>query len=64
MRALMGQLYPPSKFVRDEVTARLYVGEIDEVALYDRPMGEEEIQSHLKLARPAAEPATEANRDF
>jgi hypothetical protein len=60
MRALMGQLYPPSKFVRDEVTARLYVGEIDEVALYDRPMGEEEIQSHLKLARPAAE----ANRDF
>jgi hypothetical protein len=64
MRALMGQLYPPSKFVRDEVTARLYVGEIDEVALYDRPMGEEEIQSHLKLVRPAVEQAAETDRDF
>ena len=52
IRVLMGQLYPPSKFVRDEVTARLFVGELDEIALYDRPLSEDEVQRHLQLARP------------
>jgi hypothetical protein len=64
MRILMGQLYPPSRFVRDEVTARLFVGEIDEVALYDRSLSEEELGKHLHLLRPQQESTTGSNRDL
>lgn len=60
LRVLMGQLFPPSPLLKDEVTSRLFVGELDEVALYDRPLTEDEIQRHLHLGRPDADAATEA----
>jgi concanavalin A-like lectin/glucanase superfamily protein len=51
MRVLIGQLYPPSRFIRDDITARLYSGELDEVSLYDRALSEAEIRKHLELAK-------------
>ncbi|HEX2475275.1 MAG TPA: LamG domain-containing protein [Lacipirellulaceae bacterium] len=53
VRVLMGQLYPRSHLVNDEVTSRLFVGELDEVALYDRVLAEDEIQRHVQLVRPS-----------
>jgi hypothetical protein len=47
----MGQLYPPSRLIRDDVTARLYSGELDEVAFYDRALSETEIHKHLELTK-------------
>jgi hypothetical protein len=55
LRVLMGQLYPLSPHLPDEVTSRLYVGEMDEVALYSRVLSEDELRSHIRLARPASE---------
>lgn len=57
VRVLMGQLYPRSQLVNDEVTSRLFVGELDEVALYDRVLDEEEIRQHVELVRPGQESA-------
>jgi Concanavalin A-like lectin/glucanases superfamily len=56
MRVLMGQLYPPSPYIRDDLTARLYSGELDEVAVYDRALNEAEIHKHLDLVKSGAEP--------
>ena len=36
LRVMMGQLFPRNPYMKDEVSARLFVGELDEVALYDR----------------------------
>jgi hypothetical protein len=58
LRVLMGQLFPRNPHLEDEVTSRLFVGEMDEVALYNRALSEGEIQSRLQLARPNAGPAT------
>ena len=55
LRVLMGQLFPRNQFLKDEVTSRLFVGELDEVALYDRALGEAEIQEHVQLARPGSD---------
>jgi hypothetical protein len=55
LRILMGQLYPQSPLLRDDVTSRLFVGELDEVALYDHAIDEVEIQKHIELARPSSE---------
>jgi len=55
MRVLMGQLYPPSRLIRDDVTARLYSGELDEVALYDRALSEAEIHRHRELIKSSAD---------
>ena len=52
----MGQLYPPSQFIRDDVTARLYSGELDEVALYPRALSEAEIRKHHELVGTDGEP--------
>jgi hypothetical protein len=49
---LMGQLYPQSPHLTDEVTSRLFVGELDEVALYNRVLREDEIKRHFELAQP------------
>jgi hypothetical protein len=54
LRVMMGQLYPPSRLIRDDVTARLYSGELDEVALYDRALSEAEIHKHLELIKAEA----------
>jgi hypothetical protein len=54
MRVLIGQLYPPSRLIRDDVTARLYSGELDEVALYHRALSEAEIHKHLELTKSDA----------
>lgn len=50
LRILMGQLFPNSPKVDDEVTSRLYGGELDEVALYDRPLTAEELRQRVKSA--------------
>ncbi|WP_428305685.1 LamG domain-containing protein [Lacipirellula sp.] len=52
LRVLMGQLFPQSPHIEDEVTSRLYVGQLDEVALYDRALSEEELRRHVQLAKP------------
>jgi hypothetical protein len=54
LRVLIGQLYPPSRLIRDDVTARLYSGELDEMALYDRALSEAEIQRHLEQSKASA----------
>jgi hypothetical protein len=57
LRVLMGQLLPINPEVKDEVTSRLFGGEMDEVALYDRALKETEIEEHFKLAEPSANSA-------
>jgi hypothetical protein len=52
VRVLMGQLLPVGANVDEQVTPRLFSGELDEVALYDRVLKEEEIRNHYELARP------------
>lgn len=52
LRVLMGQLFPVSPQIKDDVTSRLYSGELDEIALYDRALSEDEIRQHYKLVRP------------
>jgi hypothetical protein len=52
MHVLMGQLFPRNPYMKDEVSARLFVGELDEVALYNRALSEKELQTHVQLARP------------
>jgi hypothetical protein len=59
LRVMMGQLFPQSNHLRDEVTSRLFVGEIDEVALYDRQLSEAEVVSHYRLLRPDIEPGAQ-----
>jgi hypothetical protein len=52
VRVLMGQLLPVGSNVDEEVTPRLFSGELDEVALYDRMLQENEVRGHYELARP------------
>jgi hypothetical protein len=52
---LMGQLLPGGSEADAEVTPRLFSGELDEVALYDRALNEKEIQEHFGLGRPTRE---------
>ncbi len=56
LRVLMGQLFPRNPYLTDEVTSRLFVGELDEVALYDCALGDDEIKKHVQLARPESDP--------
>lgn len=51
LRVIIGQLYPSS--IGGHSVFRQFVGEIDEVAFYDRALTEEEIQSHVDLAQDA-----------
>jgi hypothetical protein len=62
-RVLMGQLLPVSPQIEDEVTPRLFSGELDEVAFYERAISEEEIRQHFQLARPDVKPAGAAKVD-
>jgi hypothetical protein len=55
LRVLMGQLLPVSPKVEDEVTSRLFSGELDEVAVYDRALREDEIKQHFELVHPHLE---------
>ncbi len=57
LRVLMGQLLPINPEVKDEVTSRLFGGEMDEVALYDRALNETEVREHFQLAEPSANSA-------
>lgn len=53
-RLLMGQLLPESSPpAAVEVTPRLYSGELDEVAFYNRVLSAEEIERHFKLVQPS-----------
>jgi len=55
LRVMMGQLFPKNAYTKDEVSARLFVGELDEVALYNRALTDAEIEKHVRLARPDSE---------
>ncbi len=55
LRVLMGQLLPVSPQIEDEVTPRLFSGELDEVAVYDRVLDEDEIKQHFELVHPEHE---------
>jgi hypothetical protein len=55
LRVLMGQLLPVSPKVEDEVTSRLFSGELDEVAVYDRVLSEAEIKQHFELVHSSLE---------
>ena len=59
LRVLMGQLLPVSPKVEDEVTSRLFSGELDEVAIYDRVLSTDEIQQHFELVHPKSESKVE-----
>lgn len=52
MHVLLGQLYPHDP--HRVVVMRPLVGELDEVAIYDHAISEEEIARHYQLARPDA----------
>lgn len=55
LRVLMGQQFPRNPHLKDDVTARLFVGEMDEVALYNHALSDKEIQRRVQLARPDLE---------
>jgi hypothetical protein len=57
----MGQLLPVSPQVTDEVTSRLFSGELDEVAIYDRALSDDEVEQHFKLVHPKPESKGEVN---
>jgi Concanavalin A-like lectin/glucanases superfamily len=63
LRVLMGQLLPVSPQVTDEVTSRLFSGELDEVAIYDRVLSDGEVEQHFKLVHPKLESKGETNRN-
>jgi hypothetical protein len=56
MRVLMGQLHPHDP--ERPAAVRPFVGEMDEVAIYDRALSESEIVKHYELARPDTESET------
>jgi hypothetical protein len=51
----MGQLYT-------ETVERFFIGHVDEVAIYDRPLSADEVAKHFQLLRPAKKRA-ERERD-
>lgn len=59
LHVLMGQLFPRSPYLQDEVTSRLFVGELDEVALYSHPLTADELRRHVQLVLPSSLPADE-----
>jgi hypothetical protein len=61
LRVLMGQLFPLSPHIQDEVTSRLFVGELDEVALYQRALTPEELKQRVDLALPERQGSTEGS---
>src|SRR5262249_43507592 len=52
LRILMGQLYPFTSGPNAGI--RPFVGELAEVAVYDKPLTADEISLHVKLAREPA----------
>jgi hypothetical protein len=58
LRVLMGQLLPESSHVDNEITSRLFTGEMDEVAFYDRALSESDIRRHYELIRPESDAST------
>ena len=63
LRVLMGQLFPLSPHIQDEVTSRLFVGELDEVALYQRALSPEELMQRVDLALPERQTSADGNDD-
>jgi hypothetical protein len=53
LRVLIGQLFPPGQKIKAE---RLFAGEIDEVAIYNRELQAKEIKQHIEMARPKRVP--------
>ena len=54
LRVLIGQLYMFT--TGPNASVRPFVGELAEVAIYDRPLSAEEISEHIKLAHDEARP--------
>lgn len=57
MKVLIGQLYPLDE--RRHVVARPMMGELDEVALYNRALPERELTEHYRLVRPESDSSSE-----
>ena len=55
LQLVMGQLYT-------ETVERFFIGHVDEVAIYDRPLKPQEIATHYQLLRPAKAPSDRADR--
>jgi hypothetical protein len=55
LQLVMGQLYT-------ETVERFFIGHVDEVAIYDRPLSADEVAKHFQLLRPAKKSA-ERGRD-
>jgi hypothetical protein len=66
LHVLMGQLFPQSPFIDDQVTSRLFVGEMDEVALYSHALSESEFQERVEMAvhEIPAEAATNSGNTY
>ena len=62
-RVLMGQLYPLDPQLLEVAPSRVFVGEMDEVAFYNRALGIEEIKEHCELINSDSEPSREATSD-
>jgi hypothetical protein len=62
MHVLIGQLHPHDS--SRVVVTRPLVGELDEVAIYDRALTEKEIIEHYQLARPIADIPPKSFNDF
>jgi hypothetical protein len=56
LRVLIGHLLPASSEDNIEVTPRMFSGELDEVAYYDRALAPDEIRQHFELVRPLSNP--------
>jgi hypothetical protein len=53
LRLLIGRLYPDSSR-----SVRPFIGQLDELAIYDRALSPEEIAKHFQLIRPKTAPKT------
>jgi hypothetical protein len=56
LRVLIGHLLPASSDDETEVTPRMFSGELDEVAFYDRALSADEIRNHFEIVRPQPAP--------
>jgi hypothetical protein len=61
MKVLIGQLYPLDE--RRQAVVRPMIGELDEVALYNRALSERELNEHYRLVRPESSDSSIENSD-
>lgn len=62
LRVMMGQLLPADSEAPNDVTPRLFVGQLDEVALYDRALTDKEILTRVRMVFPVSDGQMEDGR--